>query len=277
MVGGIELLAAYVSLGLYQEGQLFLEKDLRETDLSGGKSIDMLSLYDLALSLKLRKFDKVFVETTKDALHYDDALSIEKQMLLASLLIESGRLRDAKKIISSVESAAGDAPKATRIQITIRRLQIAIYEHNEGEANTQVKLLESAIAAGIEEDEVIARSNAILGVYWFARSRDEISAGHFMKSAKTYREKYGDRHPKFLEAMLAYKLVVRGNSIAAYPNANDSLSSLLILEGLRQAYPQDHPIVELAESLVTDDRSLGFSSSPAADRDEVFKGLLILS
>jgi hypothetical protein len=98
-----------------------------------------------------------------------------------------------------------------------------------------------------------------------------------MKSAKTYSEKYGDRHPKFLEAMLAYNLVVRTNSLAVDPSGNDSLSSSLILEGLRQAYPQDHPIIALAESLVTDDLSVGVGSSSAADRDEVLKGLLILS
>jgi tetratricopeptide (TPR) repeat protein len=277
LVGGIELLAAYVSLGLYQEGQLFLEKDLKGVDSFEGKSLDMASLYDLALSLRLRKFDKVFPEEMKSALTHNDALSIERQLLFSSLLIDSGSLSDAKKIISSVELVAGDAKTATRIQIMIRRLRIAIYEKNEREANTQAKLLESAIEKGIKEDEVIARSNAILGVYWFAKSSDEISAGHFMKSAKTYSEKYGDRHPKFLEAMLAYNLVVRANSLAVDPSGNDSLSSALILEGLRQAYPQDHPIIALAESLVTDDLSVGVGSSSAADRDEVLKGLLILS
>jgi serine/threonine protein kinase/tetratricopeptide (TPR) repeat protein len=277
LVGGIELLAAYVSLGLYQEGQLFLEKDLKGVDSFVGKSLDMASLYDLALSLRLRKFDKVFPEEMKSALTHNDALSIERQLLFSSLLIDSGSLSDAKKIISSVELVAGDAKTATRIQIMIRRLRIAIYEKNEREANTQAKLLESAIEKGIKEDEVIARSNAILGVYWFAKSSDEISAGHFMKSAKTYSEKYGDRHPKFLEAMLAYNLVVRANSLAVDPSGNDSLSSALILEGLRQAYPQDHPIIALAESLVTDDLSVGVGSSSAADRDEVLKGLLILS
>ena len=277
LVGGIELLAAYVSLGLYQEGQLFLEKDLKGVDSFGGKSLDMASLYDLALSLRLRKFDKAFPEEMKSALTHNDALSIERQLLFSSLLIDSGSLSDAKKIISSVELVAGDAKTATRIQIMIRRLRIAIYEKNEREANTQAKLLESAIEKGIKEDEVIARSNAILGVYWFTRSSDEISAGHFMKTAKTYSEKYGDRHPKFLEAMLAYNLVVRTNSLAVDPSGNDSLSSSLILEGLRQAYPQDHPIIALAESLVTDDLSVGVGSSSAADRDEVLKGLLILS
>jgi len=98
-----------------------------------------------------------------------------------------------------------------------------------------------------------------------------------MKSAQTYRKKYGDQHPNFLEALLAYKLVVRSNSLAIRPDADDSPPSLLILEGLRQAYPQNHPVVGLAESLLIDGRLQRFGVSSAASRDEIFKGLLILS
>ena len=176
-----------------------------------------------------------------------------------------------------MDLGANNISEATRVQVITRRLRIAILEKNEVEANAQAKLLEDVISKGVAVDEVTARSSAMLGVYWFARLSDERSAGHFMRSAETYREKYGDRHPKFLEAMLAYNLVVRANSLAVDPSGNDSLSSALILEGLRQAYPQDHPIIALAESLVTDDLSVGVGSSSAADRDEVLKGLLILS
>ena len=176
-----------------------------------------------------------------------------------------------------MDLGANNISEATRVQVITRRLRIAILEKNEVEANAQAKLLEDVISKGVAVDEVTARSSAMLGVYWFARLSDERSAGHFMKSAETYREKYGDRHPKFLEAMLAYNLIVRFSSLAARPAADASPSSSLILEGLRQAYPQDHPVVELAESFVIDGRSQGFGSSLGPGRDDVFKGLLILS
>jgi len=277
LVGGVELLAAYISLGLYKEGQEFFKTEFKKAGLSGRQSRDMASLYDLALSLRLRNFENVSVETIKDTLQYNDRLSIEKRLLFSSLLIESGVLNDAKKVIFSVDLGANNISGATRVQVITRRLRIAILEKNEVEANAQAKLLEDVISKGVAVDEVTARSSAMLGVYWFARLSDERSAGHFMKSAETYREKYGDRHPKFLEAMLAYNLIVRFSSLAARPAADASPSSSLILEGLRQAYPQDHPVVELAESFVIDGRSQGFGSSLGPGRDDVFKGLLILS
>jgi tetratricopeptide (TPR) repeat protein len=277
LVGGVELLAAYISLGLYKEGQEFFKTEFKNAGLSGRQSRDMASLYDLALSLRLRNFENVSVETIKDTLQYNDKLSIEKRLLFSSLLIESGVLNDAKKVIFSVDLAANNISEATRVQVITRRLRIAILEKNEVEANAQAKLLEGVISKGVAVDEFTARSNAMLGVYWFARLSDERSAGHFMRSAETYREKYGDRHPKFLEAMLAYNLIVRFSSLAARPAADASPSSSLILEGLKQAYPQDHPVVELAESFVIDGRSQGFGSSLGPGRDDVFKGLLILS
>ena len=277
LVSGVELLAAYVSLGLYQEGQSFLEKDLKKVSLPEGKSKEMASLYELAIFLKLRKFKIMSVEKTEDALRHNDSLSIEKKLLISSLLIASGEINDAKKFISEVESVSNGVTETTRIQVVTRRLRIALSEKNEVEATVQARLLEKLISKGIEEEEVEARLSAILGAYWFARSRDEVSAEYFMKSAQTYRKKYGDQHPNFLEALLAYRLVVRSNSLAIRPDADDSPPSLLILEGLRQAYPQDHPVVGLAESLLIDGRLQRVGGSSAAGREEIFKGLLILS
>jgi len=91
----------------------------------------MASLYELAIFLKLRNFKIMSVEKTEDALCHNDSLSIEKKLLISSLLIASREINDAKKFISEVESVSNGVPETTRIQVVIRRLRIALFEKNE--------------------------------------------------------------------------------------------------------------------------------------------------
>ncbi len=278
LVSGVELLAAYVSLGLYKEGQLFLETELRDFNSSSSKQFsDAISLYELAISLRLRSFEDLSMETVKASLKNEGKISSEKRLLVASMLIESGRFDVARKLISNIEFSSGGKPESTRFPVLIRRLRIALAEKNEAQARRCAALLEGLVNQSLEADEVIAKSNSMLGVYWFSRFDYEKSAEYFMRSAKIHEQKYGTRHPNFLESLLAYRLVTRFNSAPVRLHSGEPISNSLILDGLRQAYPQNHPAIDLAERLVSDDRSSGLNGASGAGREELLRSLLILS
>ena len=141
----------------------------------------------------------------------------------------------------------------------------------------QVRLLQSFVDEDTNESEVIARVHSILGVYWFSRLSDKRASAYLMKSAATYKKIYGSRHPKFLEILLAYRLVTRFKPFEPYQGDSEFPSNAIILEGLEQAYPKNHPIVGLAESLLVADRWQGGNRRAAVNREELLKGLLILS
>lgn len=276
-ISSVELLAAFVSLGLYKEGQSFIETKLGGSKLFSKKFQDAISMYELALSLRLRRFKIVSEETFNKAITNKEIRSHEKLFLIASLLIENGDFDRAKKIISVIELSDKIQTNFIRSQIAIRRLKIAISERDFAYADMQVRLLQSFVDEDTNESEVIARVHSILGVYWFSRLSDKRASTYLMKSAATYKKIYGSRHPKFLEVLLAYRLVTRFKPFEPYQGDSEFPSNTIILEGLEQAYPKNHPIVGLAESLLVADRWQGGNRRAAVNRQELLKGLLILS
>ena len=276
-VSGVELLAAFVSLGLYKEGQSFIEIELSEQKSVSKKFKDAISLYELALSLRLRRLKDVSEETINTAIETKEIWGDEKGLLVTSFLIENGDFARAKKLIAAIELADINQTDLIRSQLAMRRLRVALLERDVTDANAQARALKSLVDDETNENEVVARADSMLGVYWFTRSSDKTATDCLIKSAVTLKRIYGSRHPKFLEALLAYRLVAHFNPSEMYQGDMEFPSNSLILAGLEQAYPKNHPIVGLAESLLVSDRWQGGGGRSRITREDLLKSLLILS
>lgn len=276
-VSGVELLAAFVSLGLYKEGQSFIEIELSEQKSVSKKFKDAISLYELALSLRLRRLKDVSEETINTAIETKEIWGDEKGLLVTSFLIENGDFARAKKLIAAIELADINQTDLIRSQLAMRRLRVALLERDVTDANAQARALKSLVDDETNENEVVARADSMLGVYWVTRSSDKTATDCLIKSAVTLKRIYGSRHPKFLEALLAYRLVAHFNPSEMYQGDMEFPSNSLILAGLEQAYPKNHPIVGLAESLLVSDRWQGGGGRSRITREDLLKSLLILS
>jgi len=277
LVGGVEILAAFVSLGLYKEGRSFLEVEINGNRAPGPQSKEMVELYDLALTLRLRDFDRMSFEKYRKSLEIITKDSLERVFIMTSILIEGERLDDAKELLTLVESSKNVNLDYVIPQIVVKRLKIAIVEKNVAMADSQAALLKRLIEDRPNKGEIAARAKLLLGLYWVGKSRNDLAAQYFLESAKLYKERYGDRHPNFLEVSLAIKVLDKYNS---YKTALDQIavpSDAVVLEGLKQAYPSDHPVLKLAERIAIERELSSQMGSRKEIHADLFRGLLLLS
>ena len=277
LVGGVEILAAFVSLGLYKEGRSFLDVEINGDRAPESQSLEMVMLYDLVLALRLRDFDRISVEQAKKSLEIINKDSLERVLMMTSILIEEEKLNDAKKLLSFVESNKKVNLDHVTPQIVTRRLRIALAEKNSATADSQVALLKNLFANRPNNDEISARANLLIGLYWFGNFRVDLAAQYFSESAKFYKERYGDRHPRFLELALTIKVL---DKYSSYRIASDQIavpSDAVVLEGLKQAYPPDHPVLKLAERVAIERELSGETGNFKEIHADLFRSLLLLS
>lgn len=277
LVGGVEILAAFVSLGLYKEGRSFLEVEINGDRALGPQSKETVELYDLALKLRLRDFDRISFEKYRKSLEIMTEDSLERLFIMTSILIERERLDDAKKLLTLVESSKDVNQDYVIPQIVIKRLRIAIAEKNVAMADSQAALLKRLIENRPNKGEIAARANLLLGFYWIGKLRNDLAAQYFSESAKFYKERYGDRHPSFLEASLAIKALDKYGSYEPVSDQISVPSDAVILEGLKQAYPSDHPVLKLAERIAIERDLSSQMSNHKGMHADLFRSLLLIS
>jgi hypothetical protein len=237
----------------------------------------MVALYDLVLALRLRDFDRISVEQAKKSLEVITKDSVERVLIMTSMLIEEEKFNDAKKLLSFVESNKKVNLDYVTPQIVTRRLRIALAEKNSAIADSQVALLKKFVANRPKNDEISARANLLIGLYWFGNFRADLAAQYFLESANFYKERYGDRHPSFLELALTIKVL---DKYSSYRISSDQMavpSDAVVLEGLKQAYPPDHPVLKLAERVAIERDLSGATGNFKKIHADLFRSLLLLS
>ncbi len=274
-VGAIELLSAHLALGLYKEGWEFLNGDLNKTNVSSVITNEITTSYELALALRLRLFQYVLDKIKNDEIYSESVPDVK--LILSSILIESGNFDAAKKALSSMEEKITEEDRELDAQINLREIRIALIEGDLFQAESLSGALEEFVKLEGVDLELLARARSSLAMLRFIQLKDDQANRHLLESAEFYKKKYGSRHPKYLEMVLAASLI--GKSGEPYKNglAESDVSLTVLLEVLKQAYPVDHPIVVFAERFAVESGSPTQSRISGMSRESLFKDLLLLS
>ena len=276
-VGAIELLSAYVALGLYQEGWGFLGNDLKGRKFESVVSNQMMVLYELALALRLRLFDDALRGLGLAGLAALEDASPDAELLVSSILIESGDIDAAKAMLASIKESNSQQDVDIDIQIKVRLLRIALIENDLPAAEVLARALATYANQEMVNLELSAKVRSNLAVLRFVQAQNDQASRYFLESAELYKKKYGNQHPKYLESILAASLVGESDPSFESQLSASAVSSAVLLEVLQQAYPKGHPILNMAERFRGEAGLLPDDLPSAAHRESIFRRLLLLS
>ena len=277
LVGALELISAHLALGLYKEGLEFLNKTITSANSRSRTSAEISASQELALSLKLGGFRESPEEIVKKYFKVASEAPLEVRLLVVSILIESGDIGAAERQLASIQESVGQKDEGLDAQLNLRRFRIALINGDILKATLLMQDLEEYAQREEVNVEIMAKLRSSMATLRFMQSQDERASQYFLESADYYKKRYGGLHPKYLEAILAASLLAISKRSAENPMNARGLSPAVLLDVLRQAYPQDHPIVRLAEQFSVETDSSIKDGRSIMSRERLLSSLLLLS
>lgn len=277
LVGALELISAHLALGLYKEGLEFLNKTVTSANSRSRTSAEISASQELALSLKLGSFRESPEEIVKKYFRVASEAPLEVRLLVVSILIESGDIGAAERQLAAIQESVGQKDEDLDAQLNLRRFRIALINGDILKATLLMQDLEEYAQREEVNVEIVAKLRSSMATLRFMQSQDERASECFLESADYYKKRYGGLHPKHLEAILAASLLAISKRSAENPMNARGLSPAVLLDVLRQAYPQDHPIVRLAEQFSVETDSSIKDGRSIMSRERLLSSLLLLS
>lgn len=253
LVGALEITAAHLSLGLYEDGWRFLNQVTEngfKGDFSSFRRSAELNFYWAFLGVKLNKFDQEEKEriSKSDLVIKSEELGLKKKLLQGSILVDLGEFDKAEEVFRVLENYEFNNIYEKNIQVKSKRLWASLKNGQSVQSKKHSESIEAILSGSVISEESAARANWILGIYHLSLNDLASAADRFHKSSEIYRIRFGNEHPAYLECALAAALVEflgHKGSIDNFDfNKIESLASLL-----RLAYPEEHRVVRYASLL----------------------------